>query len=317
MSNSTQNLNFLIVDYFDATLVEAVRAMAGVVNYLPGCTLNDIYAVVGDVDVLVLKSRPRLDAQLIQAARNLKLVIRAGSGVDHIDVETLERRGIRLVTTPEGNRVAVAEQAIGMLLALFNNILRSDKQVRDFHWIRRANRGVEIKGKIIGIIGYGNCGSAFAKRLSGFEAHVVAYDKYKTGYSDRYVQESSLEELFEQCDVVSIHVPLTVETRYMVDDEFIESFRKPFWLLNTARGEIVETEALVAGLKNGKIRGVGLDVLEYDDFEHIPPIQRYYLETMFRMDNVLFTPHTGGLTFEAEKRINQLVIEAVRVYCNV
>jgi len=314
--NPAQNLNFLIVDFFEPALIDAIRSLGGIVNYLPGATPKEIHALIETVDILIVKSRPRIDSSLLQAAINLKLIIRAGSGVDHIDIETLERRGVRLVTTPEGNRVAVAEHALGLLLVLLNHIVRANQQVKNFEWLRKENRGHEIKGKIIGIIGYGNCGSAFAKRLSGFEAHIIAYDRYKTGYSDRYVQESSLDELYEQCDIVSMHVPLTVETRYMVDTEFIQSFRKPFWFLNLARGEVVETEALVAALKSGKIRGAGLDVLEIEDFNHLPPIQRYYLETMFRMDNVVFTPHTGGLTFEAEKRINQLVLEAVRNFCN-
>jgi D-3-phosphoglycerate dehydrogenase len=201
-----------------------------------------------------------------------------------------------------------------MLLALMNNMLRADKQIRNGKWLRNENRGYEIHGKTIGIIGYGNTGSAFARRLCGFGAEILAYDKYKSGYSDQYVKEAHLSELFEKADIVSFHVPLTSETHFMADSDFFEKFQKSFWLINTSRGQVVKTNDLVNSLKSGRIRGAALDVLEYEKI-HFENLYSDNLSESFRYlvesENVILTPHIAGRTYESEVKMAEYLVEKI------
>ena len=233
--------------------------------------------------------------------------------MEGIDVSYAESHGIICLNSPEGNRDAVGEHTVGMLLSLMNHMNRADRQVRAGEWNREQNRGVEIRGKTVGIIGYGNMGSAFARRLSGFGCSVISYDKYKTGYSDGFTVESSLQDLFETADIVSMHVPLTEETRYMADTGFFRSFQKNIWFINTSRGMVVDTRDLAASLKSGKVKGAALDVLEYEDasFELLRSGVPEELKYLMNAENVVLTPHIAGWTEESKFKLAKVLVDKI------
>jgi D-3-phosphoglycerate dehydrogenase len=263
---------------------------------------------------IVIRSRVKLDKEIISKGTNLKFIARAGAGMENIDVAYAHSLGIHCLHAPEGNRDAVGEHAIGMLLSLFNNICRANTEVRNGVWIREGNRGVELQGKTVGIIGYGNMGSAFAKRLQGFGVTVLAYDKYEKDFSDEYVKEASLAEIFQEADVLSIHVPLTDETQYMINGSFLGKFQKNIYVINTARGKVVKTDDLVEGMKEGKILGACLDVLEYEalSFEglakdKLPEPFQYLIKS----DKVVLTPHIAGWTYESHEKIVAILAQKI------
>ena len=231
--------------------------------------------------------------------------------MDAIDVDYAEEKGIACINSPEGNRDAVGEHCLGLLLALFNKICIADSQVRKGLWLREDNRGLEIKGKTVGIIGYGNMGQSFAKRLSGFDCKVIAYDKYKTNYSDAFAQEVSLEEIFSQSDILSFHTPLTSETKYMFNKDFISNFKKPFYLLNTSRGKVVNTKDLIEALNEGKILGAGLDVLEFEAFSNELQDTPRELQDLFSRTNVVLTPHVAGWSVESNYKLSYFLAEKI------
>jgi D-3-phosphoglycerate dehydrogenase len=252
-----------------------------------------------------------VDKELIDRAVNLKVIGRIGAGMDAIDTDYAEKKGIVCLNSPEGNRDAVGEHCLGLLLALFNKICIADSQVRKGLWLREDNRGLEIKGKTVGIIGYGNMGQSFAKRLSGFDCKVIAYDKYKTNYSDAFAQEVSLEEIFSQSDILSFHTPLTSETKYMFNKDFIQNFKKPFYLLNTSRGKVVNTKDLIEALNQGKILGAGLDVLEFEAFSNELQDTPNELQDLFSRTNVVLTPHVAGWSVESNYKLSYYLAEKI------
>jgi D-3-phosphoglycerate dehydrogenase len=269
---------------------------------------------------IVIRSRIKLDKELISKGTNLKFIARAGAGMENIDVEFAEAKGIKCLHAPEGNRDAVGEHALGMLLALLNNICRANNEVRQGHWIREGNRGTELQGKTVGIIGYGNMGSAFAQRLKGFGVTVLAYDKYKKNFSDEFAKEATLQELFEKADVLSLHIPLTDETRFMVDGVFLEKFQKNIYLINTARGRVLKTDGLVECMKKGKVLGACIDVLEYEslsfeglDQNKLPEAFQYLLKS----DRVILTPHIAGWTHESNEKISAVLAQKILVTLNL
>ena len=273
-----------------------------------------IISEVGDVFGIVLRSRINIDREFVDAAKSLRYVARVGAGMETIDVEYCEAKGIRCLNSPEGNRDAVGEHTIGMLLSLLNNLNRADRQVKAGEWKREINRGRELGFRTVGIIGYGNMGSSFARKLSGFGCKVLAYDKYKTNYSDAYAEEVSLDEIFANVDVLSLHVPLTDETKYMVDAEFIARFKNPFVLLNASRGPVVKTSALVEALRSGKVVAAGLDVIEYEEtsFEATKkmtdnPDFRY----LAQCENVIMSPHIAGWTVESKIKLAQVLLDKI------
>ncbi len=274
----------------------------------------EIEKVISNYDAVVIRSRFKIDKQFIEAGKNLKCIARAGAGMENIDLEFAAKKNIICAHAPEGNRDAVGEQTIGMLLALMNNVCRADNQVRNGEWIREGNRGYELQGKTVGVIGYGNMGTAFVQRLKGFDVRVLVYDKYKKNFGNDWVKESSLEEIFQEADVISFHIPLTDETNYMVNEEFLSQFKKPIWLINTARGKILDTAALVKFIENGKVRGACLDVSEYESvsFEKIDisklPLPFQYL---IKSDKVILTPHIAGWTFESYEKIAKVLEEKI------
>jgi D-3-phosphoglycerate dehydrogenase len=270
---------------------------------------------IHNYDGLVIRSRLTIDKTFIDQASNLKFIARVGAGLENIDVAYAEEKGIRLIAAPEGNRNAVGEHTLGMILSLFNNFNKADREVRQGKWLREDNRGVELDGKTIGIIGYGNAGKAFAKKLVGFGVKVICHD-IKANVGDENSKQVSLKTLQREADVVSLHVPETPLTVNMVNTEFIESFSNAFWLINTARGKNVSTIDLVTALRSNKILGAGLDVLEYEksSFENLfiddkmPEAFRYLINS----DKVLLSPHVAGWTIESKIKLAQTIVNKVQ-----
>ena len=270
--------------------------------------------LVADAGGIVIRSRFPMDEDFLKHAPELLFIARSGAGMENIDTEYTEKRGIVCFNAPEGNRNAVAEHALGMLLALFNHLHTADQEVRSGLWRREENRGEELAGKTVGIIGYGNNGSAFAKVLRGFNTKVLAFDKYKKGFGDEWVHEVSLETLQKEADIISFHIPQTEETTFWFNKTFVEAVRKPFFLINLSRGKIVSTKALVEGLKSGKIRGACLDVLEYEksSFENAFNEQNTpALEYLLKSTNVILSPHVGGWTKESYFKLSNVLADKI------
>jgi D-3-phosphoglycerate dehydrogenase len=263
---------------------------------------------------LILRSRMPINEAILSQAQNLKFIARVGAGLENIDLAAAEKQAVAVLAAPEGNRNAVGEQALGMLLSLFNRLITADQEVRKGMWLREENRGLELAGKTVGIIGYGNMGSAFAAKLRGMDCRVVAYDKYKMGYGSSQVEELSLEELQAEADIISLHLPQNEETLYYVDQDFIASCAKDFFLINTARGKLVRTVALKEALESGKIRGACLDVLEFEksSFENLysagsPAELEYLLQT----DKVVLSPHIAGWTHESKRKMAEVLLQKI------
>lgn len=273
-----------------------------------------IEAKIHDYQGIILRSRFTIDKQFLDAAKNLKFIGRVGAGLENIDCDYAEKQGILLIAASEGNRNAVGEHTLGMLLSLFNKLNKADNEVRTGKWLREANRGIELDGRTVGIIGYGNMGKAFAKKLRGFNVEVLCYD-IKKNVADENAKQVSLKEFQDRVEVVSLHTPQTPLTLNMVHTEFINQFKKPFWLINTARGKSVVTQDLVTALKSGKILGAGLDVLEYEkaSFEDMftttmPPAFQYLIQA----ENVLLTPHIAGWTMESKEKLAQTIVDKIK-----
>ncbi|MCQ0111417.1 D-3-phosphoglycerate dehydrogenase [Zhouia amylolytica] len=276
-----------------------------------------IEAKISEYDGLVIRSRFPIDKQFIDKAVNLKFIGRVGAGLENIDCDYAESKNIKLIAAPEGNRNAVGEHALGMLLSLMNHFKRADKEVSNGFWKREENRGVELDGKTVGIIGYGNMGKAFAKKLLGFDVEVICYD-ILNGVGDANAKQVSLAEFHQKVDVVSLHTPQTPQTLAMINKSFIDAFAKPFWFINTARGKSVVTADLVAALKTGKIIAAGLDVLEYEkaSFEDMfvgntmPEPFQYLIQA----DNVILTPHIAGWTLESKEKLAQTIVDKIKAH---
>jgi len=263
---------------------------------------------------IVVRSRFRMDSAFLDHAVQLRFIARSGAGMENIDEDYTERRGIQLFNAPEANCNAVGEHALGMLLALFNNLHLCDGQVRNGKWDREGNRGVALNGKTVGLIGYGNNGRAFAQKLRGFDVKVLAYDKYKSGFQTDFIEEVSMERIFEEAEVLSFHIPQTEETLFLANHHFFNSFKKPPYLINLSRGKIVETKALVDGLKNNSILGACLDVLEYEksSFEsfftqELPEEFKFLLNS----EKVIFSPHVGGWTHESYFKLSDVLADKI------
>jgi len=276
---------------------------------------EEIEQKIARYDGVVIRSRFKIDKQFIDAAKNLKFIARVGAGLESIDCNYAESKGIKLIAAPEGNRNAVGEHALGMLLSLFNNLHKSDAEIRNGKWLREANRGIELDGKTVGLIGYGNMGKSFAKKLRGFDVDVICYD-IKENVGDENCTQVSLAELQERTDVLSLHTPFNTLSHNMVNKEFISNFSKPFWLINTARGSAVVTNDLTDAIKNNKVLGAGLDVLEYEkgSFENLfendsfPETFQYLMKT----NNILLSPHVAGWTVESKIKLAQTIVDKIK-----
>ncbi|MFL5765223.1 MAG: 2-hydroxyacid dehydrogenase [Bacteroidia bacterium] len=307
-------MKILFIDSNHSSLHELLEKAGHTCDLNYAWTKEEIEKNIHLYDGIVIRSRIKITKELIDKATKLKFIARAGAGMENIDVAYAESKGIHCIHGPEGNRDAVAEQALGMLLGLFNNLFRANAEVREGKWIREGNRGVELMGKTVGIIGYGNMGSAFAERLKGFGVKLLAYDKYKKNFGNELVKECELKDLFENADVVSLHVPLTDETKYMIDDAFIGSFRKDIYIINTARGKCLDTGALVKNLGTGKVKGACLDVLEYEmtsfeglDIKQLPEA----FQDLAKSDKVVLSPHIAGWTQESNEKIAKALVEKI------
>jgi D-3-phosphoglycerate dehydrogenase len=277
-------------------------------------TRSELLSMAAQFDGIVVRSRIAIDREFIDAASQLKFIARSGSGLENIDVTYAKSKGIAVHNSPEGNRDAVGEHALGMLLMLMNNLRQADADVRAGRWPREENRGYEIAGKTIGIIGYGLMGSSLAEKLRGFGASVIAYDKYKSGFSNENVQEVSLDELKQRSDIVSLHLPLNEETHYFANTGFFNSFAKSIYFINTARGKNTNTAALVEALKNGKVRGACLDVIEYEKaslegLEKDPTLTA--MRDLIAMPNVVLSPHIAGWTHESYEKLSRVLADKI------
>jgi D-3-phosphoglycerate dehydrogenase len=313
MTRAGMQKKVLIIDKVHPLITSELTQAGYVCDHFADYGRKELEAIAGDYTGIIIRSGIPLDKPFLERASRLEFIGRVGAGMEGVDVEFAVSKGIRCLNSPEGNRDAVGEHATGLLLALLNHMLRADREVRQGKWIREGNRGTEIKGKTVGIIGYGNMGSAFAQRLQGFDADVISYDKYKTGYSEGNTRETTMDELFGSCDILSLHVPLTSETRFMVNKKFIGRFEKPFYLVNTARGKVVKTHDLVEALKSGKILGAALDVLEFEDtsFEQIGADSSPDLDYLKAADNVILTPHIAGWTRESNVKLAVVLVEKI------
>ncbi|WP_020538762.1 NAD(P)-dependent oxidoreductase [Lewinella cohaerens] len=275
---------------------------------------DQVFAALPQAFGIVIRSRFNIDRKFLDAATQLVFVARSGVGVEHIDLDYAAQRNITVFTSPEGSRDAVGEHTIGLLLMLMNHLARADRQVRRGEWIRGGNRGHEIKGKTVGIIGYGNMGQAFARRLQGFSCKVIAYDKFKTDYGDEYASAVSLEELKEQAHILSLHIPYLPENHHLVDAAYLAGFQHPIWLVNTARGLVVKTDDLVQALDDGRVSGAALDVIEYEDqsFVHLDPkLQPAAFHRLLELPNVVLNPHIAGWSYEAEEGHAQTLTDKI------
>jgi len=304
----------LFIDHTHPLLVQKLEQVGFTCDLLQGIDYQKAFSIIDQYCGLLIRSGIIIDKEFLLKASSLKFIGRVGSGLESIDLEFAKCKNITCFNSPEGNRDAVGEHSVGLLLSLFNKICIAGNQIKQGEWLREPNRGTEIKGKTIGIIGYGNMGSAFARKLSGFEANVISYDKYKSNYSDSFTKEVTLEEIYTHTDILSIHVPLTADTRYMVDGDFLKQFKKNIYFINTARGLVVKTVDLVAALSSGKVTGAALDVIEYEESS----FDRMKLENMpddfhflCKHPNVVLTPHIAGYTHESKIKLAEVLADKI------
>jgi D-3-phosphoglycerate dehydrogenase len=307
----------LIADEMHESIFSLMEGIGFEVSYRPEISREELLNTIADYQVLLIRSKTDIDAEVIDAAQKLEVIGRAGAGLDKIDVAYVEARGIEIINAPEGNRDALAEHVMGLLLAMLNNIISADAEVRQWIWNREANRGMELSDKTIGIIGYGNMGQAFVQRLRAFDCRILVYDKYKKGFGTKKVEEVSLEKIYEKADILSLHVPLTEETRSWVNKDFIGRFRKDIYLINSARGEVLPVRDLLALLDSGKVRGAALDVLEKEKFDKLTEEEKRLLTDLFQRRNVVFSPHVGGWTFASYKRINEVLVGKIAAHYRI
>jgi D-3-phosphoglycerate dehydrogenase len=304
--------NILIVDDIHPIFIEQVEAFGYTCDYRPIIKVDEAMEIINQYEGIVIRSKFNIDRKVIDLAMQLRFVCRAGAGMDNIDEVYAAEKNLFLINAPEGNMDAVGEHAVGMLLSLMNNFRNADMEIRNGIWDREGNRGYELKGKTAGIIGYGFMGKSFARKLSGFGVNVIAYDKYKTGFSDEFTREVSMEEIVKHSDVLSIHVPLTKETDGFINEEYFYHFKKPIFFLNTSRGKTAKVKAVIDAVKSGKILGAGLDVLEVEKFPSLA--EQEWFDELKQSGKVLLTPHVAGWTFDSYRKISEVMAQKLSLF---
>ena len=303
----------LIVDEMHAGIVPGLEKLGIQVDYQPNIQRKEIIQCIGLYQGLILRSKTNIDSEILSKTTQLKFVARAGAGTDNIDEQAMEKMGITLINAPEGNRDTLAEHTIALILSLTNNIVKSDTEVRKKQWKRSENMGDELKGKTVAIYGYGNMGQAVAKRLPAFEVNILAYDKYKSGFSNSTCKEADIDQIFSQADILTLHLPLTSETQNLVNRSFLNKFKKPIYLINTSRGEILSEKALMYHLEKNNIKGAGLVVLANEKLETLTPEEEKTFAYLSGSPKTIITPHIGGWSKESYKRISEVLIAKIKV----
>ncbi|UZT96100.1 2-hydroxyacid dehydrogenase [Chryseobacterium fluminis] len=304
-------MKILLLDKNHPLITEQLLAKNFILEEDFTSSYDEVCRKIQNYEGVIIRSRIPLDKNFLENAKNLKFIARVGAGMENIDIPVAEKLGIQLISSPEGNRDSVAEHAVGMLLILMNRLFIASQEVKKGIWLREENRGDELLGKTVGLIGYGNMGKATAKRFSGFGCTVIFHDLIP-GLFDEYATQVSLEELKENADVISLHIPITPETHYLVDAAFISDMKKDFYLINTARGKNVETRSLVNALKSGKIKGACLDVLEYEksSFENLE-LENDDLRYLLESEKAIVTPHIAGWTVQSKIKLAQVIVDKI------
>jgi D-3-phosphoglycerate dehydrogenase len=302
------NSRVIITAYAHPCLQQALEQRGFAVDVMEKITYDELIGQIHLYEGIVVTTRINVDKQLLDAAVHLKWIARLGSGMEIIDVDYAAQKNIVCLSSPEGNKDAVAEQCLGVLLAMMHNVFRAGMQVRKGQWLRESNRGVELGGKTVGIIGYGNTGSAFAGLLAPFGVKVLAHDKYKTGFSSKHVREATLNEIFTEAEIVSFHLPLSEETHHYANDVFFNALHKPIYLINASRGQVVDTSALIQALENGRVISAGLDVIENENIATYTQEQMEELLALANRDDVWITPHIAGYSKESLEKMAKVLI---------
>ena len=306
------NHTILVIDEVHEVFFEKLEGST--INYSPNITIEELPDALTNATILVLRSKLMLDKKWIDLAPKLQVIGRLGSGMDNIDLAYANQKGIACLNAPEGNRNAVAEQTIGMMLGLVTHTVKSNNEIGQGKWLRRENQGLELKNLTVGIIGYGNVGKELAYKLRVFGCNVIAYDKYLKNFGDDFVREVTLEELQQKSDVITLHVPLNESSKNMVNRGFIDSVSKPFYLLNLSRGQVVNIPDLILHLKSGKVLGAGLDVLPNENLSSYTEKEKKELELLNQNDKVILTPHTGGLTKDSFKLLAEVLANKISTH---
>lgn len=303
----------LITDNVHPIMISEFEKAGFECDYFPDYTNKQMLKNIGKYVGIIINSKTKIFKQQIDEARNLKFIGRLGSGMEIIDVQYAKSKGIKSYSVPEGNRDAVAEHAIGMLLSLFNNLNQGNKEVKNFDWNREKNRGIELGGKTVAIIGYGNTGKALAKKLSGFDVEVLAYDKYLENYSDEFATETSMKEIFEKTNIISFHLPLTEETTYLCNESYIKSFKNDIFIINTSRGKVIKLKNLLFQLKSKKIKGICLDVFENEKPETFSEEEKKMYTELYASNSTILSPHVAGWTKESKYKIAKMLAKKILI----
>ena len=299
----------IVTDFLHPYLADWLVDKGFQVDIQETITNDELFSIIENYEGLVLSTKIKVTPTLIDKAKNLEFIARAGSGMENIDVVYAKSKGIHVVNSPEGNANAVAEHAVGMTLALLNNIVKSDAEIRNGVWQREPNKRKEIKGKTIGIIGYGHTGSRFAAKWGTFGVTILAHDKYKSGFGTTTVVEASVEDIWEKAEIISFHLPLNAETQFYCNAAFINKMKRPFWLINTSRGKIVNTANLIEGLDQGKILGAALDVFENEKFYQLEGTDLAQMQNLTKRHNIILTPHVAGWTHTSHLYLSKILAE--------